>query len=81
MFSRALIAVDNMGWELVATAPESGRIEATATTFWFRFKDDVVIRLREEDGQTRVDARSLSRVGGGDAGANGKRLLSFFEIL
>jgi len=41
----------------------------------------VVIRLREEDGQTRVDARSLSRVGGGDACTNGKRLQKFFEIL
>lgn len=81
MFARALVAVDNMDWELVVAVPESGRIEATATTFWFRFKDDVVIRLREEDGQTRVDARSLSRVGGGDAGTNGKRLLKFFEIL
>ena len=81
IFARALIAVDNMGWELVAAVPESGRIEATATTFWFRFKDDVVIRLRDEDGRTRVDARSLSRVGGGDAGTNGKRLRKFFEIL
>ena len=81
MFDRALAAVDAMGWELVAAVPEEGRIEATATTFWFRFKDDVVIRLREENNQTRVDARSLSRVGGGDAGANAKRLMQFFEIL
>lgn len=81
MFDRALAAVDAMGWELVAAAPDEGRIEATATTFWFRFKDDVVIRLREEDGRTRVDARSLSRVGGGDAGTNAKRLRRFFEIL
>jgi len=81
MFDRALAAVEAMGWELVAAVPEEGRIEATATTFWFRFKDDVVIRLREEDGQTRVDARSLSRVGGGDAGTNGKRLQKFFEML
>jgi uncharacterized protein (DUF1499 family) len=81
MFDRALSAVEEMGWELVAAVPAEGRIEATATTFWFRFKDDVVIRLREENGQTRVDARSLSRVGGGDAGTNGKRLRRFFEIL
>lgn len=81
MFERALAAVDTMNWELVAAVPEEGRIEATATTFWFRFKDDVVIRLREENNQTRIDARSLSRVGGGDAGTNGKRLQTFFEIL
>jgi len=81
VFDRALAAVDEMGWELVAAVPEEGRIEATATTFWFRFKDDVVMRLREEDGRTRVDARSLSRVGGGDAGTNARRLRRFFEIL
>lgn len=81
MFGRALNAVDKMGWELVAAVPEEGRIEATATTFWFRFKDDVVIRMRDENNQTKVDARSLSRVGGGDAGTNGKRLRAFFEIL
>jgi hypothetical protein len=81
IFDRALTAVDEMGWELVAAVPEEGRIEATATTFWFRFKDDVVIRLRAENGRTKVDARSLSRVGGGDAGTNAKRLRKFFEIL
>lgn len=81
IFARALNAVDTMGWELVAAVPAEGRIEATATTFWFRFKDDVVIRLREEGGKTRVDARSLSRVGGGDAGTNGKRLQAFFRLM
>lgn len=81
VFDRALAVVDAMGWELVEAVPEEGRIEATATTFWFRFKDDVVIRLREENGRTRVDARSLSRVGGGDAGTNAKRLRKFFALL
>jgi len=81
IFDRALAAVNEMGWELVAAVPEDGRIEATATTFWFRFKDDVIIRIRPEGDRTRVDARSLSRVGGGDAGTNAKRLRKFFEIL
>jgi len=40
VFGRALQAVDALGWELVAREPEEGRIEATDTTFWFRFKDD-----------------------------------------
>lgn len=81
VFARAMAAVDEMGWELVASVPEEGRIEATDTTFWFRFKDDVVIRIRPEGNQTRIDARSLSRVGGGDLGTNAKRLRAFFEIL
>lgn len=81
MFVRALVAVKAMGWELVEADPETGRIEATATTFWLRFKDDVVIRIRPMGPTTVVDARSLSRVGGGDVGANAKRLRKFFEIL
>lgn len=81
MFERALAAVDAMGWELVAADPDGGHIEATATTFWFRFKDDIVIRIRPLGAQTVVDARSLSRVGGGDLGANAKRLRKFFELL
>lgn len=81
MFARALAAVDAMGWELVDASPDEGRIEATATTFWLRFKDDVVIRIRPMGPTTVVDARSLSRVGGGDVGANAKRLRKFFELL
>jgi uncharacterized protein (DUF1499 family) len=81
MFDRALAAVTEMGWELVEANPDEGRIEATATTFWFRFKDDVVIRIRPMGPTTVVDARSLSRVGGGDVGTNAKRLRAFFAIL
>ncbi|HHX81737.1 MAG TPA: DUF1499 domain-containing protein [Pseudomonadaceae bacterium] len=81
MFERALAAVEAMGWELVEANPDEGRIEATATTFWLRFKDDVIIRTRSMGPTTVVDARSLSRVGGGDMGANAKRLRKFFEIL
>jgi uncharacterized protein (DUF1499 family) len=57
--------------------PDEGRIEATATTFWFGFKDDVVIRLRPEAGGTRVDVRSESRVGGSDVGANAARIRAY----
>jgi uncharacterized protein (DUF1499 family) len=81
VFQRALAAVNEMGWELVAQVPEDGRIEATATTFWFRFKDDVVIRIRPTAAGSIIDARSLSRVGLGDVGANAKRLRAFFATL
>ena len=81
MFARALAAVEELGWELVAAVPEEGRIEATDTTFWFRFKDDVVIRIRPSGSGSIVDARSLSRVGGGDAGTNARRLRAFFAAL
>ena len=81
VFSKALAAVDKLGWELVAQVPAEGRIEATATTFWFRFKDDVVIIIERQGAETIVNARSLSRVGGGDVGANAIRLRAFFALL
>ncbi|MGY8815571.1 MAG: DUF1499 domain-containing protein [Gammaproteobacteria bacterium] len=80
-FNRVMTAVEKMGWEVVNTSKTFGRIEATDTTFWFKFKDDIVIRLRPEDAGIRIDARSVSRVGKGDVGINAKRLRRFFEIL
>ena len=59
----------------------AGRIEATDSTFWFKFKDDIVIRLRPESSGVRIDARSVSRVGKGDVGINAIRLRKFFELL
>jgi uncharacterized protein (DUF1499 family) len=73
-FDRALAAARAQGWEIVASVPEEGRIEATATTFWFGFKDDVVIRVTAADAGSRLDIRSKSRVGLGDVGANAKRI-------
>ena len=81
VFERALAAVDRLGWELVAQVPAEGRIEATDTTFWYRFKDDVVIRIQPAGNGTTIDARSVSRVGRGDAGTNARRLRAFFETL
>lgn len=80
-FDRALAAVREMGWDLVGADAPAGRIEATDTTFWFGFKDDVVIRVRAADGGSRVDVRSLSRVGRGDAGTNAKRIRAYLDVL
>lgn len=70
-----------MGWDVVAVAPQDGRIEATDTTLLFGFKDDVVIRLLPNGAGTRLDVRSLSRVGGSDIGANAKRIRRFLQRL
>ena len=80
-FDLALAAVHEMGWDLVKADATAGRIEATDTTFWFGFKDDVVIRVRPTDGGSRVDVRSLSRVGVGDAGTNAKRIRAYLKVL
>lgn len=76
-FSRALAAADAMGWKLVATDAATGRIEATATTFWFGFKDDVVVRIRPAADGSVLDVRSVSRVGKSDVGTNAKRIRAY----
>jgi uncharacterized protein (DUF1499 family) len=80
-FDRALAAVRTMGWDLVAAEASEGRIEATDTTFWFRFKDDVIVRIRPSGTGSRVDVRSLSRVGGGDVGTNAARIRAYLDVL
>lgn len=80
-YERALAAARAMGWEIVADAPGDGRIEATDSTFWFGFKDDVVIRVAAADGGSRIDVRSKSRVGRNDFGTNAKRVRSYIRKL
>ncbi len=80
VFPLALKTAERMGWEIVAADSGAGRIEATDTTFWFGFKDDIVIRIAPAEQSTRIDVRSISRVGGSDAGANAKRIRDFIDV-
>ncbi len=76
-YTHALAVARAMEWEVVAADSAAGRIEATATTRWFGFHDDVVVRLRPDGTGTRVDVRSVSRVGGSDVGANAARIRAY----
>ena len=78
-FERALAVARNMGWEVVASNLADGRIEATDTTFWFGFKDDVVVRITPAEGGSRMDVRSVSRVGRSDVGTNAKRIQRYLQ--
>lgn len=80
-YSRSLAAAAAMGWEIVAAVPAEGRIEATDTTAWFGFKDDIVIRIRPQGAASRVDVRSKSRVGMSDLGANAERIGKLLDRL
>jgi hypothetical protein len=80
-FERALRIANDMGWEIVKADAKAGHIEAVATTAWFGFKDDVVIRVRPEKGMSRVDVRSASRVGKSDLGANARRIKAYMKRL
>jgi uncharacterized protein (DUF1499 family) len=81
LFDLALATAQAQGWEIVAAVPSEGRIEATATTSWFGFKDDIVVRIRPEGSGGRLDMRSTSRVGVGDLGTNAARIETFLEQL
>jgi uncharacterized protein (DUF1499 family) len=81
VFETALEVATDMGWEIVASDIETGRIEATATTPFVGFKDDVVIRVQAKSAETHVDVRSKSRFGKGDMGANAKRILAYKDRL
>lgn len=81
VFDHALALIDQFGWELVEADADRGRIEATDTTFWFGFKDDVVVRILAGETGTRVDVRSKSRVGMSDVGANAQRIRRFLDAL
>lgn len=79
-YEAVLAIVTDRGWEIVTQDTDEGRIEATETSFWFDFKDDIMVRIAPagEDG-TRIDVRSVSRVGLSDLGANAKRVRSLLD--
>lgn len=77
-----LATIDEMGWDLIEANTIEGRFEATDTTFWYGFKDDIVIRIEpQRDGAVRLDVRSKSRVGVSDVGANAARIRAFLDAL
>lgn len=79
---RAESLARDRGWEIVVADTEAGLLEATDTSLFFRFKDDVVVRARPDpSGGSQVDMRSISRVGGSDVGVNAKRVRGFLEDL
>ncbi|CAM4069895.1 DUF1499 domain-containing protein [Vreelandella rituensis] len=71
--------IEDAGWQLAAVTDD--KLEATATTAWFGFQDDVVIRLTQTDSGIRVDMRSASRLGRSDVGTNAARIKAFLEKL
>lgn len=72
---RVAEVLEDMGLVVYGRAP--WRVEATAESFWYGFKDDVVVRIRPD----RTDVRSISRVGVSDLGANCKRVTEILQRL
>lgn len=80
-YAAALAAVEGKGWDIVLADPEAGLIEATETSFWYGFKDDILIRVRPDEAGVRIDVRSVSRVGLSDLGVNAKRVRNLLDEL
>lgn len=77
--SAAEATIREQGWDIATVTDNT--IEATASTRWFGFKDDVVIRLTQTGEGVRVDMRSASRLGKSDLGTNAARIQSFLAEL
>lgn len=78
---RAAEVARSLRWEVLAIDRTSRTVEATASTPWFGFRDDVVVRIRPVPGGSRVDVRSTSRVGRSDAGVNANRIRRFLRLM
>jgi Protein of unknown function (DUF1499) len=79
---RAEALARERGWAVAHVDTAAGLLEATETSMFFRFKDDVAVRARPgPGGGSLVDMRSISRVGGSDVGVNAKRVRSFLADL
>ena len=80
-FARALTTAQRLGWTIVDSHAKTGRIEASESTRWFHFTDDIVIRVAASGAGSRVDIRSSSRYGTGDFGVNVRRVRRYIETL
>ncbi|HET7707886.1 MAG TPA: DUF1499 domain-containing protein [Thermoanaerobaculia bacterium] len=78
---RAVEVARSLRWRVIAVDRNARTVEATATTAWFGFRDDVVVRIRPVPGGSRIDVRSTSRVGRSDAGVNANRIRRFLRLM
>jgi len=81
-FDRALRAARQMSWEKIVTEDkQTGLIEAVDKLAWFGFRDDVVIRVDTADtsNRSKIDVRSVSRIGRGDIGVNAQRIRDYLH--
>ena len=80
-YQDAIASANALGWQVTKEWPEQTRFEATDTSAWFRFVDDMTVRVRAVDAGAKVDVRSRSRDGKSDLGVNAKRIRAFLAAL
>lgn len=72
--ARTVDILNAAGFVIVELREERGLVQASATTAWFGFTDDVAVRIVPIEGGSRIDIRSKSRIGRSDLGANAFRI-------
>jgi uncharacterized protein (DUF1499 family) len=86
-YQMALRIAKELGWRIVDATPPNLRgdgvahIDATDRSPVFAFVDDIAIRIRPLANQTRIDIRSVSRLGRHDFGANARRIRKFIAAV
>jgi uncharacterized protein (DUF1499 family) len=81
-FKVALDVAKSMpGWTIVDADADAGRIEASQQSRWFRFTDDIVLRVAGDAVGCRIDMRSTSRQGRSDYGVNAQRIRAYMDAL
>ncbi len=85
-YAAVILVVRDMGWRIVIEEPaidsdSPAGIQAVAKTLLAGFEDDVIISISPDQGDTRIDVRSVSRYGRHDFGANAARIKGFLIAL
>src|SRR3954451_305108 len=83
-YDAAMAVIARRKWRVVADRPpqpprRDGVIEAGARTPIMGCRDDMAVRVRRNDDGPKIDARSPSRFGRHDFGANAARIKSLLE--
>ena len=82
VLAEARALAESKGWDVVSVNEEAGHMEAVSYAGYIRFQDDVIVEVTPiADGSTRVDMRSVSRVGLSDLGYNAARIREFLSEL
>jgi uncharacterized protein (DUF1499 family) len=80
-YEAALALAQEQDWTVGRVDAAAGVFEATDESLWFGFIDDIVVRVRPDGSGSRVDMRSVSRVGRSDLGVNAARMRPYLQEL
>jgi len=82
VFNASSNTLKSMNLTITYSNLEEGYLEAVDSSFWYGFKDDIIIRIEKLiSDEIKIDIRSASRTGKSDFGVNSLRIRDFFEKL